>query len=276
MPTASDNRAVFQQTCRILSAKQISSHAIIHEYHSPEIAQIAKPGQFVQIRVTEEYSPLLPRPMSVLSTDKTKGTIFVLFKVYGEATALLAKKKTGDSVGLLGPLGNTFKPERFKNLIVVAGGVGLPPLYFLLKSLDLFYYSVYCFSGFASKDDLFLAQELLNLDINVQITTDDGSYGIKGMVTEPVEKHSAALQSKGDTCLLACGPIQMLKAVQEIALTNDIPAQLSVETIMACGIGICQGCTIQKRVGTVKRCEYHLVCVDGPIFSEKAIVFEND
>ena len=276
MSTASDNRTVVQQTCRILSEKQISPHAIIHEYISPEIAQIAKPGQFVQIRVTEEYIPLLPRPMSVLSTDKTKGSISVLFKVFGEATALLAEKKTGDTVGILGPLGNTFKPEGYKNLIVIAGGVGLPPLFFLLKSLDLSHYSVYCFLGFTNKKDMFLSEEMLNLGINVQITTDDGSYGIKGVVTEPVEKHIAALGSIRDTCILACGPTPMLNAVQDIALTNTIPAQLSVETIMACGIGICQGCTIARRGESEKQSGYHLVCIDGPIFSEKEIKFEND
>ena len=103
----------------------------------PELAKISKPGQFVQIRVSAEYSPLLPRPFSILNVNANQGTLTVLFKIFGEATEILSRKLEGEKVEILGPLGNTFELNRIKKLFIVAGGVGIPPIYYLLQTIDM-------------------------------------------------------------------------------------------------------------------------------------------
>ncbi len=270
------NKTLFQQTCIIRSIQKIASNAFIHEYESSDMGRIAQPGQFVQIRIADAFTPFLPRPMSILSADKSKGSVSVLFKLFGEATDILSQKKVGDSVGLFGPLGNTFQINKYKNLILVAGGVGLPPLFYLINTLNLAQKNIHLFSGCADKSQVLLNDELSNLNIDLSTTTDDGSYGIKGLVTEPFKNHLSLVTDKQDTCIIACGPIPMLAAVQRLSLEYNIPARLSVETIMACGIGICQGCVMPKTGNDGKQCGYHLVCVDGPVFSENEVIIEND
>ncbi len=276
MTNAITNKTLFQQTCTIRSIKKVASNTFIHEYESSDMGRIAQPGQFVQIRTTDAFTPLLPRPMSILSADNSKGSVSVLFKLFGEATVLLSQKKVGDSVGLLGPLGNTFQINKYNNLIMVVGGVGLPPLFYLINSLDLSKTNVHLFSGYADKSQVLLNDELSDLNIDLSTTTDDGSYGIKGLVTEPFENHLSLVTDKQNTCIIACGPILMLATVQRLSLEYNIPAQLSVETVMACGIGICQGCIMPKTGNDGKQCGYHLVCVDGPVFSEKEVIIGND
>ena len=269
-----DNKLI-QHTGSIISCEQIASNTFLHEYKSPEIARSARPGQFVQIRITTDFSPLFPRPMSVLDVDGERGSISVLFKIFGEATAQLAEKEEGDSVGLLGPLGNTFLTEPYKNLYLVAGGIGFPPLYFLTQSLDLSQFHIILLFGAASKEDLILTDEINKINIEKEFATEDGSFGAKGFITIPLEKILKEKSHPSDTCIMACGPIPMLVEVQRLAHRYNVDAQLSVETIMACGIGICQGCVLPNRGENGKVCGYRLVCTEGPVFSGNDLVLEN-
>jgi len=268
-------RQLFQHESRIISCRRICTDCYLHEYEAPEIARSAKPGQFVKTRVTAEYAPLLPRPFSILDVDKERGTIFVLFKVVGRSTVLLAGKKEGDTVGLLGPLGNTFNTKPYGELFLIAGGIGIPPVYFLLKTMDFSMHNVRLFYGAASKEDLYLADELQKMNVPLEFATEDGSFGKKGLITSIFESTLYEYKHKSDACILTCGPMPMLAEVQRIACEYSIPAQLSVETIMACGTGICQGCALPKKVENGEVVEYCLACIDGPVFSENELVIQN-
>lgn len=268
-------KELFQRESRIISCKQICPDCCLHEYESPEIARSAKPGQFVQIRITSEYTPLLPRPFSILDVDIERGKIFVLFKVRGKSTTLLAGKKAGDIVSLLGPLGNTFHTKPYKDLFLVAGGIGIPPIYFLLKTIDFSKHNVRLFYGAASKEDLYLTHELQKMNVPIEFTTDDGSFGAKGFVTVSFESALRKYKHISNACILTCGPMPMLAEVQRISHERSVPAQLSVETIMACGTGICQGCVLPERGKNGEVTAYHRVCTEGPVFSENDLVLIN-
>lgn len=263
---------LFQRSCTLAKSTQLSPKTYRHEYVFPELAEISQPGQFVQIRVTSEYSPLLPRPFSILNVNKKEGTFTVLFKIFGEATEILARKSEGETVEIFGPLGNSFKTDSYKKLFLVAGGVGIPPIYHLLKSIDSSQYDINLFLGAATKDDLFLRDEFEKMNITKFFSTDDGSYGNKTLVTVPLEEVLQNGSPGTQACILSCGPMPMLAAVRRLAQKYDVAAQLSVETIMACGFGICQGCVVPLN-GNVKGAnKYTLVCVDGPIYSRDELI----
>ncbi|MCP4726152.1 MAG: dihydroorotate dehydrogenase electron transfer subunit [bacterium] len=253
--------------CRVLSLEKISESSFIHEFEAPEIAQAAEPGHFLQVRISRSYAPFLPRPFSILDKDIEKGTIRILYKVFGDTTAVLSTKKAGQSVVLLGPLGNTFSIKEYEELFLVAGGIGIPPLYNLLKNSDIDGKRIKLFFGAATKDELYLYEEFDKMPVDLYVTTDDGSYGKKQFITVPFESELKKVQNNENTAIISCGPMQMLRVVQELALVHGIPAQLSVEAIMACGIGLCQGCALPRN----DEKEYSLVCTDGPIFNEKEL-----
>ncbi|MFC1492868.1 dihydroorotate dehydrogenase electron transfer subunit [candidate division KSB1 bacterium] len=263
-----NNRArIHECECRVLSLDKISESSFIHEFEAPEIAQTAEPGHFLQVRISRSYAPFLPRPFSILDKDTAKGTIRILYKVFGDTTAVLSTKKAGQSVVLLGPLGNTFSIKEYRTLFLVAGGIGIPPLYNLLKNSDINGKNIKLFFGAAIKDELYLYDEFAKMPIDLYVTTDDGSQGDKQFITVPFGNELKKWQNIDYTAVLSCGPMQMLRVVQSLALEHGIPAQLSVETIMACGIGLCQGCVLPRN----DEKEYSLVCTDGPIFTEKEL-----
>lgn len=233
------------------------------------IAAVAKPGQFIQIRVADELSvdPLLARPVSIFRINKEEGSITLLFRVAGRGTKLLAAKQKGEAVTIWGPIGNGFEiPEQAANIALLAGGIGMPPLFCLREQLSL--------SPNPPRFTLFYGgrtgQDLLETDLwgksraTVKLATEDGSVGFKGLITELfINEHQA---NKYDF-IVACGPAPMLAAIQKIAASLGLSGQLSLEAYMACGVGACLGCTCQTNLGSRR------VCVDGPVFSIKEVIF---
>ncbi len=236
---------------------------------APEVAALAKPGQFIQIRVSRPGAndPLLPRPISIFRIGKSAGTITVIYKRVGRGTSLLSGFESGESLGILGPIGNGFTiPENVRKVALIAGGVGMPPLFclaetFLQNRKDCY---VNLFYGCRS------ALDVLELDLWSQngvksfITTEDGSLGERGFITPVFLKEH---QKQNFDYIAACGPQPMLKTLQEIALAEEIDGELSLEARMACGVGACLGCTCQTHSG------YKRVCVDGPVFPVKEVVW---
>ncbi|MDI6840789.1 MAG: dihydroorotate dehydrogenase electron transfer subunit [bacterium] len=214
-----------------------------------EIATTSEPGQFVHIRVTDNYIPLLRRPFSIHCIEGD--TFKVLYKVVGIGTKLLSSYKSGTKLDIIGPLGDGFDTSNYRRLTFVAGGIGVAPLYFLAtcnkdKNLTILI-------GASTKEKVLCEAEFRELG-NVIVATEDGSYGVKGVVTDlltTVEKPDL---------LLACGPSQMLKFIRSYVLTHSIPCQLCLEQHMACGIGVCLGCAVKSKDG------YKHVCKDGPVF----------
>jgi dihydroorotate dehydrogenase electron transfer subunit len=227
----------------------------------------AKPGQFVMLRIGSAVSPLLRRPFSLLGLIRKHGRVSgieILYKVVGRGTELLSRCRDGDHLSVLGPLGNAFLvPDGCRQLILVAGGIGVPPIRFLAQSLLEQTGSLnrcMVFVGGRTKDDLVCITEFDLPGFLLDVSTDDGSQGGQGMVTRSLER---ALHAGSADLICACGPPAMLQAVADIAAARNIPCQVSIEAMMACGMGACLGCAVQLRDDDS---HYRHVCVDGPVF----------
>lgn len=238
--------------------------------NAPEIAAAAIPGQFMQVRVGdgETTDPLLPRPISFYRIDRETGTIALLFKAVGKGTRILAGKRTGELLSIYGPLGNGFQiPADRKRIALIAGGIGMPPLYCLAADLrlrrpDL---EMVLFYGGRGRRDLLELDQWERLGVEVVAATGDGSFGAKGLVTAAFEERH---WHQPYDYLVACGPNPMLMAVQRLAAAEGIPGLLSLEAYMACGVGACLGCSCRTNRG------YRRVCVDGPVFSMGEVTLE--
>jgi len=224
---------------------------------SEYIAQNAIPGQFVEVKVSDRGSPLLRRPLSI---HRVSGQTFeILYEVVGPGTKLLAQRKKGEKLNVLGPLGKGFTIES-DILILVAGGLGIAPLRFLAENAVRQGKKVQALLGAGTKECVLCEADLLPISENVKVTTDDGSYGQKGLVTELLESILCSPCS-----IYACGPRAMLSEVARIAKENEIACQVSLEAYMACGIGACLGCAVETLNG------YKMACKDGPVFNAEEI-----
>jgi dihydroorotate dehydrogenase electron transfer subunit len=236
----------------------------------PEVARLAKPGQFVHLQVSRETDPLLRRPISIFHADESTGEITLVYRVVGRGTALLSQLRPGRQLDLLGPLGNGFqlpKTDR-ASVLVIGGGIGLAPLQYLLRQLISLSHQVTFLAGLRDKEQVPLLTYFPQDGIETVITTDDGSYGEKGLVTSASE----GLINNGRFSLIyACGPEGMLAGIAEQAARSNIPCQVSLERTMACGVGVCLGCTCE----TVKEgsLTYSHVCKDGPVFWGSEVLF---
>lgn len=228
--------------------------------HAPEMVEVAQPGQFINVKVNKTYAPLLRRPFSLNRIDKAAGTLSLLYKVVGEGTDLMSEMKPGEKVDLLGPLGNSFSVDQdCQDSIIIAGGIGIAPFYPLAKLLLQKGQTVTCIMGARCRDDINELDELRALGVGVLCATEDGSEGMRGLVTDVLRAH---LRSTPCSMAYACGPNAMLAAVKVVCEEFDTPLQLSLESHMACGIGVCLGCTCKKAGGD----DYLHVCKEGPIF----------
>ncbi len=223
----------------------------------------AKPGQFVMIRGAWGRDPLLPRAFSLMSVAPAGGTADILAKTVGRGTALLERALPGAEVDVLGPLGTTFPaPDPDCVDLLVAGGVGLPPLYMqgeLAAAQRLVARSELIYGGRGAKD-LVLLREMEAMGLAQHLTTEDGSVGTKGLVTRALEARLDAHRGKR-VRVMGCGPNAMLWAVARLAREREIPCFISLEEQMACGIGVCLGCAIPARSRP-----YRYVCSNGPVF----------
>ena len=227
----------------------------------------AKPGQFIMLRVGNRINPLLRRPFSLLGLIREKGQVTgfeILYKIVGKGTRQLSGCQAGERLSVIGPLGNAFLvPDTCRQLILVAGGVGVPPIRFLAQSLlevDGALDRCVVFIGGRTKDDLVCISEFDLPGFLLDISTDDGSKGHQGVVTQSLTR---ALDQGPADLVCACGPLPMLKAVAAIARARGIACQVSIEAMMACGMGACLGCAVKVPDDDAR---YRHVCMDGPVF----------
>lgn len=251
-------------TYPILKKTEIAKDIYSFVISCPDAAAAAKAGQFVHIKA-EGYT--LRRPISVCEIDKEKGTIRIVFEVRGGGTDKMSQLSVGDDIDMIAPLGNGFTIKEIpsnKNVIVVGGGIGVPPMCGTASC----YKNVKAIIGFRSKDKVILEEDMKHLGADVTVCTDDGSYGYNGVVTLPLEEEL----KKGNTAMIyACGPTPMLKAVVNAAKKYNIPCEVSLEQRMACGVGACVGCACN-----INRNGENLVlrvCKDGPVFNGEEVVF---
>ena len=255
-------------TAEITALRVVGTGYYFLSVKAPEIARAAVPGQFVQVRVSGGIDPLLARPISIYYTEPESGEVAFLFKVAGHGTAVLAERKVGERLTLLGPLGVGFHvPEQATEIALIAGGVGMPPLYFLARALrrERPACTITLIYGGRSAGDLLELARWEALGVTVVLTTDDGSAGRQGLVTEAFQYHLTWHDVK---YLAACGPKPMLRAVQRLALAMGIAGEFSMEARMACGVGACLGCVCGTVDGNRR------VCVDGPVFALDEVHFD--
>jgi dihydroorotate dehydrogenase electron transfer subunit len=257
-------RRLRQEVTTVQSNRLVAHKTWLLTFRSPAIASTVAPGQFVNIRVDEGYLPLLRRPFSISRVHGEE--LDILFAVVGPGTKILAAKKPGDPLDVLGPLGKPFCTDSdFGAAVIVAGGVGTAPFPFLTDALRKLKKPVLSFVGARSA-------EYLTLDgfENVQTATDDGTQGFRGTVVQLLDSYLGGNPVPRPK-IFGCGPTAMLKALQQAAAARRIPCELSLEGEMACGVGICQGCPVRRTDGPTK---YALVCTDGPAFDATEIVLE--
>ena len=258
-------------TIPILQAEVLDHQEIAPEHYvltmdAPEIAESVQPGQFVMVRSLGTADPLLPRAYSVYSADPEGGCISIMYRVVGRGTSRLMLHEPGQQVHVWGPLGNRFDYPEGERVVLVGGGVGIPPLVFWAEWLSqkAAQVEVIALVGAATSDFLVGLDHFRRAKALVRTATDDGSHGHPGYVTELLPQ---ALEGANAT-IYACGPMPMLKAVAAIAEARGVPAQLALEAPMACGVGACLGCTVPKRDGGYLR-----VCTDGPVFTPEQIAW---
>lgn len=229
------------------------------------------PGHFVMLRVEHGLDPLLRRPFGIYRVLGASGKgpyrgtgVEILYQVVGKGTEILSMKAPGETIDILGPLGGGFPaPKIGEKTVLVAGGMGIAPLYLFAAALKegLLLY------GARDKRVARIAGEFKGFNCDIKIATDDGSAGRKGFVTELLEEVATPL-----TVIYACGPLGMLKAASAIADRAGARCYVSLERAMACGIGVCLGCAVKmKPSGGEENRNYQMVCSDGPVFDSREI-----
>ena len=244
----------------IVSNDKIAEDIYSMVISSPEMAGAAHSGQFASL-YTNDASKLLPRPISICDVDKDKGTIRFVYRIQGEGTRQFSEMCSGDSIDVVGPIGNGYDLGT-KKAILMGGGIGIPPMLRLAKELSLAGLTkddITIILGY--RDETFLLEEFENYG-TVYITSDSGAVGLKGNVIDAAREYDVT----GDM-IYACGPKPMLKAIKSYAQEKGIKAQISLEERMACGIGACLACVCQTTdVDEHSQVHNKRICVDGPVF----------
>ncbi len=229
---------------------------------APKQAEMAKIGQFANVRVTKGVAPLLRRPISYAGFDAEKGTVEMLYRVVGNGTELMAQMKVGETVDILGPLGNQFHPS--KRMLLIGGGVGIAPMLCMARKLEPGQEAVVIL-GFRDASEAFWAELFAPYPVKVFVTTDDGSKGIKGYPTTIMEEVAKEYQVES---IHTCGPTPMMRGVSKEAERLGISCEVSLEEHMGCGTGGCVCCAVQGKSG--KR---YKVCLNGPVFPGEEVFF---
>jgi dihydroorotate dehydrogenase electron transfer subunit len=266
----------YQIEAQILANRQVGPRHFRLTLHAPRIVQEAAPGQFVQLLYSSAYGPIMRRPFSVHDIDTAPGAFDIIYLVRGPFTEGLSELLAGGWVSVVGPLGNAFTPDSGAEGVhmLVAGGVGAPPLHFLASRLlqGLPAERVLVINGARSEALLVACDDFAALGLEPTVCTDDGTAGLRGSVLDALRVVSG---TRTVACVYACGPEPMLRAVGEHCLAAGIPCRLSVETVMMCGIGVCMGCVVKLRSNeAAEGFTYARACHDGPVFEAEDILWE--
>lgn len=261
---------MIEQESEIVFNKRVAADTFFLGLRSPRIAAEARPGQFVMLRVGRGMDPLLRRPFSICGI-REDDLVLILYRVVGRGTTIMCDAREGESLSVLGPLGSGFEmPQKGEKPLLVAGGMGIAPLIFL--ALIMGPRSFPFLAGFGSAKEIVATDEIGFSGLDLSISTDDGSEGHRGLVTELLENRLAGFNGNINPVVFACGPLPMLKEVAAITLDKDVPCQVSLEASMACGLGACQGCAIRR--SSEQDIAYFHVCQDGPVFDVKSLDWE--
>ncbi len=293
----------------VMHAEVDSLHRLHGDYYlqrftSPRL--VFEPGQFVMVKPSGSLDPFLPRAYSILRVQRPgrragggKTVVEILYKVIGKGTTALSQLKRGDRVDFLGPLGSPYRvPRNLTTALLVAGGIGVPPVVALAEHLALSPQSsalsprrLVAFIGGKTRQDVLCVADLRKAGATVHVATEDGSLGHGGLVTDLLESFLRSSDNGERSSVFACGPHPMLHAVAQIAERFEIPCQVSLEAEMGCGFGACMGCVIpvhgsgfrgqgsrkppttNDEPSTMNQVSYKLCCKDGPVFDAQEIAW---
>jgi len=299
------------------SLRRLHGDYYLQRFTSPRL--VFEPGQFVMVKSSGSLDPFLPRAYSILRVQRPgrragggKTVVEILYKVIGKGTTSLSRLKRGDRVDLLGPLGNGYRvPQSLTTALLVAGGIGVPPVLALAERLARSRFTVHssrsaksgrrssvvgrlkivAFVGGKTRHDVLCVADLRKAGATVHVATEDGSLGHRGLVTDLLESFVRSSDNGERSSVFACGPHPMLHAVARIAERFEIPCQVSLEAEMGCGFGACMGCVIpvqgsgfrdqgsrkppamNDELSTMNDRSYKLCCKDGPVFDAQEIAW---
>jgi dihydroorotate dehydrogenase electron transfer subunit len=271
--------AMLEQTVQIVSNERDSDSYFRLVLRAPQIAPLIQPGQFSHVRVPTMKDALLRRPFSIFQVEGY--TFSILYKTIGKGTGALSQMGPGEELSVIAPLGHGFTiPKRGgETPLLVAGGYGMAAMFLLAQRSPQ---KGIVFVGGRRRVDILCETEFQALGWDVRVTTEDGSHGEKGLVTKPLQAELKR-DTKGRK-LFACGPTGMLKAVGKIAEEFNVPAELSMDEHMCCGVGVCLTCVIPVKTSDGLRrakarqrdggWEYQRTCTEGPVFDSRQVVWE--
>lgn len=247
---------------KVMKQVEIAPH-IFDMWLETGLAKEAHPGQFVGV-YPKDKSTLLPRPISICEVNEAKTALRLVYRVAGQGTAEFSSYKEGEEVEVLGVLGNGFPLEagKGKKVFLMGGGIGIPPILQLAKELD----GDKCvLAGY--RDNCLFLKEDLDKYAKVYVATEDGSEGTKGNVMDAIAENGLEADA-----IFACGPMPMLRAIKKYAEEKGIPAYISLEEHMACGVGACLGCVVKtKEVNHHSHVHNARICTDGPVFEAREV-----
>ena len=248
---------------KVVSVTQIHARYVLIRLTDMKPLSEMKPGQFVEVRVDGSPSTFLRRPISINFVDRTNNELWLLVATVGEGTKTLAKLQSGDLLNCLLPLGNGFTPAHSgEKVLLIGGGVGVAPLLYMGAEMQQAGIDPTFLLGARTAQDLLMVEDFKRYG-RVYVTTEDGSAGEKGFVTN----HSILSQESFDR-ISTCGPTPMMKAVARLAKEKGIFCEVSLENLMACGLGACLCCVEKTTAGNV------CVCKDGPVFNIQSLLWE--
>ena len=281
-----------QIEAKILENREIGPQRYKMALSAPEISRQAKPGQFIHVRVAKSFPPLLRRPFSVHRVEGEK--IEILYKVVGKGTEILSKRKRGEYLDIIGPLGKGYllpqkraqkkgqvqylgksptAPSKISDIILVAGGTGVASLLFLAESISVSNpeLSILVLIGAKNSKELLCEGDFRRLGCRVEIATENGTGGYRGLASDLLQKFLPLAGDRPKPIVFACGPSEMLKRIGKISKKQRFPCQVSLEERLACGVGACLGCVVKTRGSTYT---YKRVCKDGPVFDAGELIWE--
>lgn len=252
---------------KILNHKKAGPRHYLLTLEAPFSIRKARPGQFVQIRVSDTFEPFLRRPFSI---HRVRGSVFeVLYEVVGRASKILSRARAGEILDVIGPLGNGFpEPAPGARVILVAGGMGVAPLVFLAEQIAVKNRKSPVLLGARDKAGLLCEKDFRILGADVMIATDNGSKGFKGWVSALLKSILQAGSGDQETVVYSCGPRPMSREIARLSREFNVTSWLSLEEHMACGLGACLGCVVDTVDG------YKRVCKEGPVFESSRIIWE--
>ena len=258
---------MLEQIVQIVSNERDTDQYFRLVVNAPQIAPLVQPGQFAHVRIPPLKDALLRRPFSIFQVSGD--TFSILYKAVGKGTDVLSRMRPGEELSAIGPLGHGFTvpPAGGETPLLVAGGYGMAAMYLLAQRSPQ---KGVVFVGGRRRVDILCEKEFQALGWEVRVTTEDGSHGEKGLVT-----HSLIAELRRSTAgrkLFACGPNPMLKAVGKIAEEFNLPAELSMDEHMCCGVGVCLTCVIPIKNG--EGWDYQRTCTEGPVFDSRQILWE--